>query len=238
MLAIAFITAFFLYLALSARVATWAADIAEERGLSPKKWGALAFVFMIGLVFWDWIPMEILFKYECSTNAGLFIEKTVDEWKKENPGVWETLDAEKLPEGDIEKVEYGRKEAKRVYYRLHNGTKLVARYDVAGKYLITDMIMEDGIDRTWLNERFYYERRNELLLFHVVKKVKYLKDIQTKEILATYIDYTTDIPPIGLIGNRLSDYKFWMQKKRCSPDNYKLSKQFGSLVQKLTRERK
>jgi hypothetical protein len=154
MLAIAFITAFILYLASSARIATWVADIAEERGLSPKKWGALAFVFMIGLVFWVWIPMEILFKYECSSKAGLFIEKTVEEWKKENPGVWEILDAEKFLEENMDRVEYGREESKRVYYKLNNGIELIARYDVAGEYLMTDMIMADGIDRVWLNERF------------------------------------------------------------------------------------
>jgi hypothetical protein len=67
--------------------------------------------------------------------------------------------------------------------------------------------------------------------------MKFLKDFKTNEVLALHVYYSTDIPPIGLIGDRLSDYKFWMQKNGCNSGNYDLSKKFNSLIQRFTRER-
>jgi hypothetical protein len=208
MLAIAFLIVFLLYLGLSVAISKWVAVIANHKGLSRKKWGLATFVLMMGLIFWDWLPMEILYKYECSTNAGLFVEKTIDEWKRENPGVWNTLDPEDLPEKYFVKVEYGQKKSKRMYYKLPDGTELIARYDSAGKYMMTDLRKGDGVYRSWLNQRFYHQRTKNKLSFHIYKEVLQIFDIKSNQVMATYIDYATDIPPIGLIGDRFDDYKF------------------------------
>ncbi|GHT84098.1 hypothetical protein AGMMS49960_18360 [Betaproteobacteria bacterium] len=45
----------------------------------------------MGLLFWDWLPMEISYKNKCENEAGLTQYKTPEEWQAENPGVWETL---------------------------------------------------------------------------------------------------------------------------------------------------
>jgi hypothetical protein len=42
-------------------------------------------------VFWDYIPTLIVHKYYCEKEAGFWIYKTMEQWKKENPGVAETL---------------------------------------------------------------------------------------------------------------------------------------------------
>ena len=42
-------------------------------------------------LMWDWIPTELAHRYYCKKEAGLWIYKTLDQWKAENPGVWETL---------------------------------------------------------------------------------------------------------------------------------------------------
>ena len=47
---------------------------------------------MYNLVFWDYIPTKIMFHYYCNKEAGVWIYKTVDQWKKENPGIAETLE--------------------------------------------------------------------------------------------------------------------------------------------------
>jgi hypothetical protein len=46
---------------------------------------------MYHLVFWDFIPTLIVYKYYCSTKAGFWVYKTPEQWKAENPGVAETL---------------------------------------------------------------------------------------------------------------------------------------------------
>jgi len=46
-------------------------------------------------VFWDHIPTVVAHKYYCDKEAGFWVYKTVDQWKQENPGVMETLVANK-----------------------------------------------------------------------------------------------------------------------------------------------
>jgi hypothetical protein len=159
------------------------------------------------------------------------LKKTIDEWKQENPGVWNMLDPEKLPEEYFVKVEYGQKKDKRMYYKLPDGSELVAKYNAAGKYRMTDLIKGGGIDRSWLNQRFYYQRIKTGMFFHIYKEVLQIIDFKTNQAMVAYVDYATDIPPIGLIGDRFSDYKFWMQKSSCQSDNnYLLSKKFNGYM--------
>ena len=47
------------------------------------------------LVFWDHIPTVLLHNYYCKKEAGFWVNKTLDQWKAENPGVMETLIASK-----------------------------------------------------------------------------------------------------------------------------------------------
>lgn len=42
---------------------------------------------MYNLVFWDWIPVLVMHKYYCTTQAGFWVYKTPEEWVKENPEV-------------------------------------------------------------------------------------------------------------------------------------------------------
>jgi hypothetical protein len=235
MLAIAFLFFFILYLWVSYKLAHWAAGWAKEKGYSSRKWGVGVFVLMLGLIFWDWLPMEILYRYECSVNAGMYQEKAIDEWKKENPGVWETLDPEKLPEEYFVKVKHGQNKSKRMFYRLPDGTELIAHYDAAGKYMTTDMIRGDSVRRSWLNQRFYWEVVKTRMFFHVYKREMRIIDTKTGQVIVSYVDYATDILPIGIGSDRLSDYKFWMQKSSCeSSGHYERSIKFNGLMEQLT----
>lgn len=82
---------FALYLFISAFVVGGAARWAKRNGRSAWKWGGLAVFVMYNLVFWDFIPTLIAHKYNCATEAGFWVYKTPEQWKKENPGVVETL---------------------------------------------------------------------------------------------------------------------------------------------------
>ncbi|MES9830207.1 MAG: hypothetical protein ABW201_18255 [Candidatus Thiodiazotropha sp.] len=102
------------------------------------------FLLMLGLVFWDWLPMEILHSYKCANKAGFFQDKALEEWKTGNPGVWETLSMHALPEEYFVKEKHGQKRRKRRFYRLPDGTELIAHYNLAGKHGSTSMIRGDG----------------------------------------------------------------------------------------------
>lgn len=95
MIGLMIISAFLLYLLISLGVILAARGWARRTGRSPARWGWIAALGMYLLVFWDWIPTLLVHKYYCSAEAGFWIYKTVDQWKAENPGVMETLVANK-----------------------------------------------------------------------------------------------------------------------------------------------
>ena len=67
---------------------------AKRRGYSTIKRALCAFGgFLIVYLplMWDWIPTDLAHRYYCKKEAGLWIYKTLDQWKAENPGVFETL---------------------------------------------------------------------------------------------------------------------------------------------------
>ncbi len=84
-----------LYLIVSIMVVVAATRSAKRNDKSPWRWGGGAALVMYLLVFWDHIPTVITHKYYCATEAGFWVYKTVDQWKAENPGVLETLIADK-----------------------------------------------------------------------------------------------------------------------------------------------
>jgi len=79
------------YLLISLGIVIWVTRHARRQGRSGWKKGLLAVLVMYLLVFWDWIPTVIMYRYDCSTRAGFTVYKSLDEWKQENPGVIETL---------------------------------------------------------------------------------------------------------------------------------------------------
>jgi hypothetical protein len=84
-----------LYLLLSIVVVVAAVKFAKNNGKSSKRWGWGVALVMYLIPFWDWIPTVAVHQYYCKTESGFWIYKTLDQWKKENPGVAETLVANK-----------------------------------------------------------------------------------------------------------------------------------------------
>lgn len=84
-----------LYFLISVAVVRGAIGYARKHGKSAKRWGWSAALVMYLLVFWDWIPTVATHQYYCATEAGFWVYKTPEQWKAENPGVMETLVANK-----------------------------------------------------------------------------------------------------------------------------------------------
>ena len=84
-----------LYLLISIAVVLWSIRYARNSGKSAKRWGWGAALVMYLIPFWDWLPTVAVHQYYCATEAGFWVYKPVDQWKVENPGVMETLVANK-----------------------------------------------------------------------------------------------------------------------------------------------
>lgn len=92
-----------LYLLISIFLVIGAVKHAKNNGKSAKRWGWSVALVMYLIPFWDWMPTVAVHQYYCSTEAGFWVYKSVDQWKSENPGVMETLVAQR----SIQATPYG-----------------------------------------------------------------------------------------------------------------------------------
>lgn len=104
MFGLAYLLALGLYLLISIGVVRWAIRYARNYGRSAKRWGWAAAFVMYSLVFWDWIPTVATHQYYCAKESGLWVYKTPEQWKKENPGAMEELHQILQP---IQRAPYG-----------------------------------------------------------------------------------------------------------------------------------
>ncbi len=114
------------YLLISVIVVWLSVRAAKRRGKSGWLWGSMAATVLYLLVFWDWIPTQIMYRNYCSHDAGFTLFKTLDEWKRENPGVAQTLVPSKQTrstrEGDRERYKLNQRfswDIIRTMYPLH-----------------------------------------------------------------------------------------------------------------------
>lgn len=90
----------FLYLALLVGATIFGYEWGKRRKWSTtKRWSAAAIGFLVVFLpmFWDWLPTVWLHSYYCEKYSGLTVNKTLEQWKKENPGVAETLVRQQPP---------------------------------------------------------------------------------------------------------------------------------------------
>jgi hypothetical protein len=84
-----------IYLLIAIVVVRLAIRFARSNGRSAKRWGCGAVLVMYLIPFWDWLPTVATHQYYCAKDAGFWVYKTPEQWAKENPGVMETLAANK-----------------------------------------------------------------------------------------------------------------------------------------------
>ena len=123
------------YLLISAGVVAGAITYARKRGKSAIRWGLSAALVMFLIPGWDWIPTVVAHKYYCEKEAGFWVYKTLDQWKAENPGIAETLVANKggAARGETFDDGYG----KTATYLLNDRFNwIVTQQDISGLLLI------------------------------------------------------------------------------------------------------
>lgn len=149
-----------LYLLISIVVVRWAIRFARNSGRSARRWGWSAALVLYLIPFWDWLPTVAVHQYYCSTQAGFWVYKTVDQWKAENPGVMETLVSNKGQVrnvvGDMNNsIRNGFMNQRFVFRTKHNGPLFLNRWRyeqeiVDGK---TGTVLARNIDFSTSQER-------------------------------------------------------------------------------------
>ncbi len=95
-----------LYFLLCVFVVRGAIKHAKKNGKSAKRWGWGAALVLYLIPCWDWLPTVAVHQYYCSSEAGFWVYKSVEQWQVENPGVMGTLvprqGAPSKREGDID----------------------------------------------------------------------------------------------------------------------------------------
>lgn len=177
-----------IYLAISVAVVRGAIRYARDSGKNTKRWGWGAALVMYLIPFWDWLPTVVTHQYYCATEAGFKIYKTPEQWKRENPGVMETLvDNNTSPP-----------------YAMPNWPRSPNRLF--------------GKDIENINQRFgrahisHITSPNEQeLILHVWRFQNEVLDTNTGEVLASHVDFSSGN------GNRGGEppIKFWLQSSHC-----------------------
>ena len=80
-----------IYFLLSILIIILAVSWADRYKKPPGKVGFIAALIVFGPVLWDFIPVHVIYNYQCKVNAGFTVHKTLEQWKQENPGVAEKL---------------------------------------------------------------------------------------------------------------------------------------------------
>lgn len=189
MMGLLVLAAFAFYLLVALVFVSIAVRMARRRGISGWKWGLPVGLVMYFLVFQDHLPSVALHAGQCTFgDAGFRVYTTIDQWRQENPGVWETLSPNALPEDHLVDSSRSARNTEDRHYRLPDGTELEAHFK-GGKIVTTRLRNPGGAKGFWLNQRFimlYEETRG---WFHVYRWEEQLIDTKTDEVIARYVDY-------------------------------------------------
>ncbi|WP_163336234.1 hypothetical protein [Desulfopila sp. IMCC35008] len=152
-----------LYVLISVITVVCAIVFAKKRKRNLLLWGGGAAFVMYNLLFWDWLPTVATHKYYCSSQAGFWVYKTVDEWKAENISTLEkqslvnniTLNQSKH-EGDMNNftsTEYVTNRLKYVFK--HNGPFILNRWRLEAKLIDinTNQVLAQYVDFSTSQER-------------------------------------------------------------------------------------
>ncbi|MEW8009677.1 MAG: hypothetical protein ACH255_06350 [Candidatus Thiodiazotropha sp.] len=73
----------------------WVINLAVKQARKNSKpgwhYGVPAGIAMFLVLYWDLIPTHAVHRYHCLVDGGFMVNKSLEEWRQENPGVAETL---------------------------------------------------------------------------------------------------------------------------------------------------
>lgn len=198
-----------LYLIVSIIVVVITVRGAKKRGRNLWLWGIGAALVMYLIPFWDWVPTVVAHKYYCSTEAGFWEYKTLEQWKAENPGVMETLVAyNNSPKG------------------VSPNWKVEHWHDME----ISSINQRFGI----VYKNHLSKSEEEELFLNVWRWQSELVDKKNGEVLARQVDFSAGN---GNIGGADMPLKFWLQNWSC-PNSKIDSDNFSKFINSFEGERR
>lgn len=162
--------------------------VAKNKGKSIKiayLHGLLGFSLVFLPVFWDFIPNRISFYYYCKNDAPLKVYKTLEQWKLENPGVFETLQ----PLG---------KEGESIFY---TNSKIINGKTYSGRSISSNQRLGLYSPSSTFEYLPFQIRRRALVLYDYVKE----------DILAIQHDIYSGPGNVIELGGE--GYKIWLNKE-------------------------
>lgn len=163
---------------------SWAKQQERRRWL----WGGLTGLLMYNLVFWDWIPTMIAYKYYCNTQAGFTVFKTPEQWLSENS----SLSAEHL-KSSRKKNGIGWSYERKMLPR--NPDKKVS---IINEFIYEDMVFTQHI----------------CCFLPINKRTYYVADVRNSERLFEYVTFWTGYS--DLFGNKnIGHLKIWLNNGGC-----------------------
>ncbi len=169
---------------------------------------AIVVTLPVTTMFWEYVQTKRTFEKYCREEAKVTIFKTIEQWKKENPGVAETL----MPYNDKNRPE--------------------KRPDIN-----SNLDEEIGINE-YINSRFIWVVKEKgPIENNVIKRISEIIDIKTGKIIVRWTDFSSGYgnPFLGTPYGWKS-YKVWLTNSKCSHSdeneimffkNIELIKEFG-----------
>ncbi|SDI42552.1 hypothetical protein SAMN05216588_116132 [Pseudomonas flavescens] len=158
MIALAYLAFFLAYGLISVLVVSKSYRVSRRR--YGKGWvgGWFAALIMYNLVFWDWIPVYVMYKYYCATEAGAWVYKSPEQWIKENPGAVGQLWGDDY----IRPIERFSDQRQRIWYSelVYGETIKQARYS-GGLLRRTERLLVDARSGDELSRAVQFEKINE-----------------------------------------------------------------------------
>lgn len=148
---------------------------------------AIVVTLPVTTMFWEYVQTKRTFEKYCREEAKVTIFKTVEQWKKENPGVAETL----KPYNDKNRPE--------------------KRPDVKHEQNEENLISE------YLNSRFVWVlNKKNLKVNNVFMHTSEIIDIKTGAVMARMVDFSSGYgnPFLGTPYG-LKSYKVWLSNDKC-----------------------
>ena len=199
---------------------------AKRHGKRAWLWAMLAFLVVFLPIFWDWIPTVVAHKYYCATEAGFWIYKTPEQWKKDNPQAMENIKKETQ--------DWKTKYLENWKIKNPGASTAVIEEDLMKNNVIRSAgrqgDMENYTDTQTLNSRFNsINKKSGPFFLHLWRWEDSIVDVETNEVLAKYVNFSSGN---GFITSPDAPLKFWLQKGYCDDgknNGYLMDKYFGEI---------
>ena len=186
-----------------------------------RHWFIGLLLILMGLLFWDYVPMKITYNYYCSNHAGVSGYTDLEQWKRENET--EPDDFAPVPIWQ----EWEKENAKVINQLIASFPE--CKQDICTKDYPGSRVLKCEPGRRAIYPRPLTNRFAECIVeeytgFRVNRYQAAIIDLKTRKYLTRYTDFRSDVPPFFLGGGSM---RFWLHTEFCSNNSENRSQFYG-----------